>query len=145
MKCVITTAALAAALIVSASAASAAEPGPSADTVTANPAGTLSKDGTVTMSGTYRCWAPADGGPVFVSSSVQTGSVQHGIGGTQARCDGLEHTWVNQEKPADGASLTPGPAKVQATLLHLDTHSGLPLPAVIATDQHQGKLLPVQS
>jgi hypothetical protein len=110
--------------------------------VSANPTGTVSKDGTLTLSGTYRCSAAAGQGPVFVSSSVQKGSVQHGIGGTAADCDGLEHTWVNQEKLSDGTPLTPGPAGVEATLMRLDSSSGLPLPAILATDRHQIELQP---
>ena len=142
-KNMLATAVFAAALVAAgAPMASAADSDPSAGSVSANPTGTVAKDGTVTLSGTYRCSAPADGDPVFVSSAVQTGSVQHSIGGTAATCDGLEHTWVNQEKPGDGTSLPSGPAQIQATLMRLDTSGGLPLPDIIATDHHQIDLQP---
>jgi hypothetical protein len=104
--------------------------------VSANPTGTVAKDGTVTVSGTYRCSKPSDPGPVFVSSTVRRGSVGHGIGGTFAICDGAEHTWVNQENPSLGDPLTPGPAQIETTLFQLDTRSGLPLPVFFATDRH---------
>jgi hypothetical protein len=142
MKKTLATATLATALVSGALQVSAAAADPSAGTVSANPTGTVSKDGTLTLSGTYRCSAAAGQGPVFVSSSVQKGSVQHGIAGTAADCDGLEHTWVNQEKLSDGTPLTPGPAGVEATLMRLDSSSGLPLPAILATDRHQIELQP---
>ncbi|MFF0288796.1 DUF6299 family protein [Streptomyces sp. NPDC005262] len=115
-----------------------------AQAVSAAPAGTVSTDGTVTLSGTYRCSPLSGPGPVFVSSTVRVGEVQQGIGGTAATCDGVEHTWVNQDKPVYGAPVAPGPAEVQATLVHLDTGSGLPMPAIIATDRHEIELRPVK-
>ncbi|MGW2816312.1 DUF6299 family protein [Streptomyces sp. NPDC001415] len=112
-------------------------------TVSANPTGTVSKDGTITLSGTYRCSVPSGSGPVFVSSSVRTGDVQHGIGGTSAVCDGAEHTWVNQARPY-GTPLPSGPARIEATLLQLNTRSGLPLPAILAADWHALDLRPAK-
>jgi hypothetical protein len=142
MKKTLATATLAAALVSSGLQVSAAAADPSAGAVSANPTGTVSKDGTLTLSGTYRCSPQAAQGPVFVSSNVQKGSVQHGVGGTAALCDGVEHTWVNQEKPADGTPLTPGPADVQATLMRLDSSSGLPLPVILAADRQHVELQP---
>ncbi|MFF4183438.1 DUF6299 family protein [Streptomyces sp. NPDC001691] len=115
----------------------------SSGTVSANPSGTIAKDGTVTLSGTYRCTTSTTG-PVFVASSVGTDSVRHGIGGTVARCDGAEHTWVNHAKPAHGTPVAPGSTEIEATLMQLDTRSGLPLPAILATDRHSANLLPAK-
>ncbi|MFI5633681.1 DUF6299 family protein [Streptomyces sp. NPDC051664] len=113
--------------------------------LSAAPTGTVSTDGTVTLSGTYRCSPLSGSGPVFVSSTVRTGEVRHGIGGTAATCDGVQHMWVNQDKPAQGALVTPGPAEVEATLVHLDTRSGLPLPRIIATHRNEIELRPTKS
>ena len=107
--------------------------------VSADRTGTVSSDGTVTVSGTYSCSALSGAGPVFVSSSVRTGDSWRSIGGTAAVCDGAEHSWVNHEKP-DGGSVAPGPSDIEATLVQLDTSSGLPLPAVLASDQHHVEL-----
>ncbi|MFJ8358366.1 DUF6299 family protein [Streptomyces sp. NPDC093984] len=98
----------------------------SPDEVTVDPTGYLAPDGTLTLSGTYRC-AGGTGGPVLVSSSVSQGDhrVQHGVGGTVAVCDGAEHRWTNSG-PHPGA-YTPGPAHAEATLMQLNG-SGLPLP-----------------
>ncbi|MFM9608715.1 DUF6299 family protein [Streptomyces niveiscabiei] len=98
-----------------------------AETVTVDPVGRIAADGTVTLTGTYRCLGSE--GPVFVSSSVNqdSGDVSHGIGGTAAVCDGAEHTWENTGRPAPSA-LTPGTARVEATLMELAPEGGLPLP-----------------
>ncbi|MFE2298292.1 DUF6299 family protein [Streptomyces sp. NPDC059445] len=99
----------------------------SSDEVTVDPTGTVAADGTITLSGTYRCTGAS--GPVFVSSSVSQDDprVKQGIGGTTALCDGAEHTWTNSEKPVP-STLKAGPAHVQATLMELST-TGLPLPS----------------
>ncbi|WP_406337618.1 DUF6299 family protein [Streptomyces sp. NBC_01620] len=112
--------------------------------VSAAPTGTVSRDGTVTLSGTYRCSSLSGPGPVFVSSTVGAGEMRRGIGGTVATCDGVEHTWVNQDKPVHGSLMAPGPAEVEATLVHLDTRSGLPMPSIIATDRHEIELRPAR-
>ncbi|MFE3033863.1 DUF6299 family protein [Streptomyces canus] len=104
------------------------------ETVTVDPVGRIAEDGTVTLSGTYRCTGGS--GPVFVSSSVSEGSssTRYGIGGTRAVCDGVEHSWVNTGKPTPGA-LVPGAAHVEATLMELTLQSGLPLPRFHAAEQ----------
>lgn len=112
--------------------------------VSAAPTGTVSTDGTVTVFGTYRCSPFSGPGPVFVSSSVRVGEVRHGIGGTAATCDGVEHAWVNQDKLVLGAPVAPGPAEVETALVHLDTGSGLPMPSIIATNRHEIELRPAK-
>ncbi|MEV6958110.1 DUF6299 family protein [Streptomyces sp. NPDC051207] len=109
-------------------AAAAPEPLPAYETVTVDPTGSIAADGTVTLSGTYRCTGST--GPVFLSSSLtqNPSNVRHGIGGTRAVCDGVERRWVNTGKPY-ATTLTAGPAQVEATLMELRTTTGLPLPA----------------
>ncbi|WP_086559755.1 DUF6299 family protein [Streptomyces africanus] len=103
-----------------------AAPTPS-EAVTVDSVGRIAADGTVTLSGTYRCQSSS--GPVFVSSSVSQGSSanRYGIGGTRAVCDGAKHRWVNTGRPLPVA-LVPGEAHVEATITELRTFSGLPLP-----------------
>ncbi len=110
------------------------------ESVTVDQTGTLAADGTVTLSGTYRCTGGT--GPVFVSSSVgkPSSGVRHGIGGTRAICDGLEHRWENTGKPSP-SSLEPGPAHVEATVMELDSTSGLPLPRFHAAKQQDVTLV----
>lgn len=104
------------------------------ETVTVDPIGRIAEDGTVTLSGTYRCTGGT--GPVFVSSSVSQSSpsVRQGIGGTRAVCDGVEHVWENTGK-AGADSLAPGEARVEATVMELSPQGGLPLPRFHAAQQ----------
>ncbi|WP_329414592.1 DUF6299 family protein [Streptomyces sp. NBC_00704] len=123
----------AAALLMLSGPAVTAHAAPS-ESVTVDPTGRLAADGTVTLSGTYRC---ADSsGPVFVSSSVGQSSdgARHGIGGTRAVCDGAEHSWQNTGK-ATPNDLAPGIAHVEATLMELRPDTGLPLPRFHAVHQ----------
>lgn len=104
------------------------------ETVTVDPVGRIAADGTVTLSGTYRCTGGT--GPVFVSSSVgqRSPSVRQGIGGTRAVCDGIDHVWQNTGKPTPG-SLEPGAAHVEATVMELSPQGGLLMPRFHATGQ----------
>ncbi|MEV0634056.1 DUF6299 family protein [Streptomyces sp. NPDC050619] len=109
------------------SATAAPAPVDPSETVTIDQTGRIAADGTVTLSGSYRCVGGT--GPVFVSSSVSQGSssVRHGIGGTRAVCDGMEHRWENTGKPSP-ITLTPGTAHVEATVMELQFQGILPLP-----------------
>ena len=102
------------------------------ESVTVDPTGHLAADGTVTLSGTYRCTGGT--GPVFVSSSlsqgksgVQKNTVREGIGGTGAVCDGAEHRWTNTDR-TDPGRFEPGAARVEATVMELRSAGILLLP-----------------
>lgn len=126
LRSVLGTAAGAALLLLAAAPAAPASADPY-ETVTVDPTGTIAPDGTVTLSGTYRCIG--NSGAAFVSSSVsqKDPSVRHGIGGTRAVCDGMEHAWANSGKPSSDP-VTPGAAQVEATVMELSASGGLPLP-----------------
>ncbi|MER7052691.1 MULTISPECIES: DUF6299 family protein [unclassified Streptomyces] len=138
---VLATAAGAALLLSAAPAATAAphEARHVTESVTVDRTGRLAADGSVTLSGTYRCTAGS--GPVFVASSVSQSdpSVRYGVGGTLAVCDGLEHRWVNTDTPST-KELKPGAAQVEATLVELRPMGLLPLPSIQAR-QVQGVTL----
>jgi hypothetical protein len=130
----LTAAAGAALLLLAAPAVTAtADPG---ESVTVDSTGRIARDGTVTLSGTYRCLD--NEGPVFVSSSVSQKSenVRHGIGGTRAVCDGAEHRWENTGRTWSD-SLEPGKARVEATLTELRPQGGLPLPHFHAREKQE--------
>ncbi|MET8899688.1 DUF6299 family protein [Streptomyces sp. NPDC004538] len=140
---VLAAAAGAALFLPAASAATAAPADTPAVTqsVTVDRTGRVAADGTVTLTGTYRC-AAADGA-VFVSSVVRQGddsSVRHGVGGTRAVCDGKEHRWTNKGTLSTDA-LKPGAAHVEATLMELRITSGLPLPSFHARKDQDVKLV----
>ncbi|MEU3948574.1 DUF6299 family protein [Streptomyces sp. NPDC029526] len=105
------------------------------EVVTVDSVGRVAADGTVTLTGTYRCLAAV--GPVFVSSSLHQdpSTVRYGIGGTRAVCDGLPHRWENTGTVPEG-TFTPGAADVEATLLELRPAGGMPLPAFHAVSRN---------
>lgn len=124
------TAAGAALLLLTAPAATAAPHDARlvAESVTVDPTGRIAADGSITLSGTYRCTGGT--GPVYVSSTVSQSdpSARYGVGGTRAVCDGLEHRWVNTGTP-DTVVLKPGAAHVEATLMELRPMGIVPLPS----------------
>ncbi|REE64028.1 hypothetical protein BX257_6698 [Streptomyces sp. 3212.3] len=126
-----------AALLLSAAPAAGAQTGRHEE-LTIHRIGHLTADGTLTLSGTYRCHG--GGGPVFVSSSVSQGGsrVSHGVGGTIAVCDGAEHRWTNSERRP--GAYHPGRAHVGAALLELRA-TGLPLPTFHAVRQREVRLV----
>ncbi|CAL9405409.1 hypothetical protein C1708_07910 [Streptomyces sp. DH-12] len=137
------TAAGAALLLLGTAAAApsaAVAPSAPAEYVTVDPEGTIAADGTVTLTGAYRCVAGT--GPVYVSSSVNqsTPDVTYGIGGSVAVCDGEEHRWQNRGKAPQNA-LTAGPARVEATLLELRGSGLLVIPVPHAVSRHDVTLV----
>ncbi|MFE7231825.1 DUF6299 family protein [Streptomyces sp. NPDC002405] len=114
----------AAATVLVLSAPATADPG---DNVTIDRTARLSVDGTVTASGTYRCFHA--NGLVFVGAAVsqEPSATRYGIGGTRAVCDGAHHRW-RASGTVTPNRLKPGPARVEAVLVELRPHNGLPLP-----------------
>ncbi|MCT4357346.1 DUF6299 family protein [Streptomyces sp. Je 1-79] len=124
--------ALALGSLLAAAAAGAAHAGP-ADGLSVDAYGTVATDGTVTLSGTYRCLDDS-AGPVLVSSTLVQGDRSTGIGGTRAVCDGRVRDWSHSavvKEPAYRA----GAAHVEATLMQLtpDGPLGTPMPGFLAT------------
>ncbi|MFG2129778.1 DUF6299 family protein [Streptomyces sp. NPDC048751] len=130
-------------LAVPAQAATAASYG--TGTLTVDPTGTLAADGTVTLSGTYRCLGNT--GPVFISSSVSQAApdIRYGIGGSRAVCDGVKHRWQNTGRPPLDSpdALKPGSAQVYATVMELYPAGGLPLPLLHAAGERAVRLTAV--
>ncbi|WP_225826979.1 DUF6299 family protein [Streptomyces naphthomycinicus] len=129
----------AAALLCAAVGPAAADPADPAETITVDSAGRLAPDGTVLLSGTYRCTAAT--GPVLISSSVSQSDpgLRHGIGGSVARCDGAEHRWENSGK-AEPETLKAGKAHVEAALTELRPSGILLLPNFHAVTDQDVKL-----
>ncbi|GAA3784915.1 DUF6299 family protein [Streptomyces coacervatus] len=120
------------------------------ETVTVDPTGHIAADGTVTLTGTYRCTGAT--GVAFVSSSVSTNpnspnSAAHGtvttliqgIGGTVAECDGATHRWENTSRPSP--AIGPGKVSVEVTVAELRFQGILPLPSIHADERHQVTLV----
>ncbi|MCI3928524.1 DUF6299 family protein [Streptomyces sp. AN091965] len=109
------------------------------DDLTVNGTGTVAADGTITLSGTYRCLPDGSPGPVFVSSTLVQGDESTGIGGTHAVCDGQVREWTNSSK-GTGSRYERGEATVRAHLMKLSTKSGLPMPQPLAREEAQVQL-----
>ncbi|QCX74445.1 hypothetical protein C9F11_03710 [Streptomyces sp. YIM 121038] len=120
-------------LIAGLAAATPAHAGPF-DDVAVNGTGTIASDGTITLSGTYRCLSDGSPGPVFVSSTLIQGDESTGIGGTAAVCDGQVREWTNSSK-GTGARYEQGDATVRAHLMKLSTKTGLPMPQPLAHEE----------
>ncbi|ANP50110.1 hypothetical protein J2Z21_001184 [Streptomyces griseochromogenes] len=127
----------AAALLCAAVGPAAAAP---SESVTVDPTGVIASDGTVTLSGTYRCSGAT--GLAFVSSSIAQSEpgVTHGIGGTLAECDGAEHHWENSGKISPNP-FKAGKAHVQATVTELRPGGIMLLPAFHAVHDKDIKLV----
>ncbi|WP_457462232.1 DUF6299 family protein [Streptomyces sp. TE5632] len=108
--------------------------------VTVDSEGRIAADGSVALSGTYRCLDAT--GPVFVGSSVhqEPATTRYGVGGTRAVCDGETHRWENTGRvPSD--ALKAGAADVETTLIELRSVDGLQLPNFHAVERQTVKLV----
>ncbi|MFJ6935542.1 DUF6299 family protein [Streptomyces sp. NPDC101132] len=95
----------------------------------------IAPDGTVTLSGTYRCSGASPERAVFLTSSLEQNGRQIGFGSTDAVCDGAEHPWSSSGpvEPLGGdLGFREGPARVQARLMTLENSGWLPLPRGLA-------------
>lgn len=102
--------------------------GQGANVVTVDPTGTLAADGTVTLSGTYVC-SPSTGYGTVVNTALLTDNESSSIGSSlPATCDGAKHTWTNHGRPVQ--SVQAGPARVDASLVHVDWQSASLIPRV---------------
>ncbi|MEV0117710.1 DUF6299 family protein [Streptomyces sp. NPDC050844] len=109
------------------------------DDLTVNGTGTIAADGTITLSGTYRCLPDGTPGPVFVGSTLVRGNESTGIGGTHAVCDGQVREWTNTSK-GTGSRYERGEATVRAHLVKLSTKSVLPMPQPLAHEEARVEL-----
>lgn len=114
--------------------AAAAPPPPPRNELAIDPVAHIAPDGTITMTGTYRCLPPPGGStaPVLVASTLMQGGRSSGIGGSRAVCDGDRHTWRNSARPYR-APYRPGPARGDGTLMQFRKNkSGILVPHFLA-------------
>ncbi|MFD7627940.1 DUF6299 family protein [Streptomyces sp. NPDC059851] len=81
----------------------------------------IGADGTITLSGTYRCEQPSPDGTTQVKATLVQDGVHLGISGGQAVCDGKDHQWHARGTLAYTPQVHAGPAKATAELqeIHL--------------------------
>ncbi|KUJ66346.1 hypothetical protein ACZ90_37630 [Streptomyces albus subsp. albus] len=114
------------------------------NTLTIDPNGRVTGDGAIILSGTYQCSAASFSGPVLIGSTLTQDGVRQSIGGTTADCDGQTHRWTNVAQAMDSGdegTFAAGPARVEGTMLQLDSSSGLPLPNVLVTQERAVTLM----
>ncbi|GAA3820811.1 DUF6299 family protein [Streptomyces phyllanthi] len=119
-------AAVCAAMMLTAPSASAAAWSYSYVTIDAR--GHVAEDGTLTLSGTYRC--DKTSGPVYLASNIRQSHsrVTYAVNGATVVCDGDEHEWVHTNRAQPGRHRA-GPASVKVNLMELRTGiNGLPTP-----------------
>jgi hypothetical protein len=115
-----------------------------AEVVTVDEIGRIAPDGTITLSGTYRCTNSS--GRAYVNSSLaaqQNSYARYSIGGTRAICDGGLHAWMNTGRVPQGR-VAPGRAHVEASVMELrgdGSPLNLPRPYLHATDQQEIRLV----
>jgi len=111
------------------------------NTVAVAPTGGIAKDGTVTLTGTYRC-EPSSGPGTVVNSSVTDGTDTSSVGGSvPATCDGEVHTWTATGRPY--LPVGAGPVRAEASLIHLSWQGSLiPQTDVLANQPQTVTLVP---
>ncbi|WP_371663178.1 DUF6299 family protein [Streptomyces sp. NBC_00280] len=108
-----------------ASAAQAADEG--FDQVTVE-SGSITSDGELTLSGSYRCLSTGDS--VRVAASIERGeNVWYGMDSIPASCDGSWHQWSNTKATEPGA-YEPGPVRVKTSLVEFRRSGFIPMPTV---------------
>ncbi|MFF2045263.1 DUF6299 family protein [Kitasatospora sp. NPDC058170] len=103
--------------------------------ISLNSTGTVDGNGFVTLSGTYRCSAPAPSpaGMVRVHSSAWGPGI-----GEVAVCDGADHTWVHRDRPGRVPLVTVGQIQAVANLERWESAggwNGFPKITTFAIDQ----------
>ncbi|MFE9256186.1 DUF6299 family protein [Streptomyces sp. NPDC006879] len=92
--------------------------------------GHITKEDTVTLSGTYRCVNTSPSGRIYLSPSLAQDGFAKGVGGRAARCDGAEHEWSVTINTAD-TPFHAGAAEVRPQLTSLG--SGFPPVRLLAS------------
>ncbi|MFI1969710.1 DUF6299 family protein [Streptomyces cinnamoneus] len=100
--------------------------------LTLDKTGAIDHDGTITLTGTYRCAVPRGSGTVFIGSNVVANGRSDGIGGSTATCDGRTHRWRNTARPHE-VTYRPGPVRADAVLMQIRRdRGGIPLPRFLS-------------
>ncbi|MET9436595.1 DUF6299 family protein [Streptomyces sp. NPDC006551] len=122
-------------LVVAATATATAVHAAPADDLSVDAYGTVADDGTVALSGTYRC-SDDSAGPVMVGTTLVQSDLSSGIGGTRAVCDGQVRAWSHSGTVKDPAYQA-GAARVKAALMQLTPTGplGLPMPNSLAAEE----------
>ncbi|MEV8532808.1 DUF6299 family protein [Streptomyces sp. NPDC051211] len=125
----ITTPRLALAAVSAVAAAAAftapASAGAFGNEISVQPYGHISENGTVTLSGTYRCTTPSPSGAVQISATIVQDGTRLGFGGEEAVCDGEQRKWSATGSLRMTPNIHPGGAGAEVRLQSVRPSGGL--------------------
>ncbi|MEU2394839.1 DUF6299 family protein [Streptomyces sp. NPDC007369] len=101
----------------------------------------IGKDGTLTLSGSYRCEQPSPKGTTQIKATLVQDGVHLGIGAGEAVCDGRDHDWHAHASLSWTPQVHAGPAKATAELQEIH-FSGL-MPSSLDTVAADEKVVEV--
>nr|BCD33670.1 hypothetical protein [Streptomyces violaceusniger] len=118
-----------------------AVPVPWGDSLTVERTGYVTRGGTVTVYGSYRCvYQPTDTPRASILVTVTQDAERHGVGGASAICDGHRHNWVITGD--GGGSYVPGPAYAEARLVKYGARGDfVPMPRTVADTENEITLI----
>ncbi|MEW2414212.1 DUF6299 family protein [Streptomyces sp. NPDC046866] len=133
------------ALTAAAAFAAPATASPRNSDVSVQPYAHIGEDGTITLSGTYRCDAGSPMGATQISATVVQGETHLTSGAGEAVCDGAEHEWQSTGTLPQSLGLPgevhPGPARFEARLQEVRFSGLMPKSvAVHAEDVRDGEI-----
>lgn len=97
-----------------------------------SPEAHIAPDGTIHLSGEYRCTAPSPSGAVQIKATIEQEDVRLSIGGGDAQCDGAVHDWSAHGTLRLTPTVHAGEALAKAELQEIRFGGGL-LPRSIDT------------
>ncbi|MEV7726909.1 DUF6299 family protein [Streptomyces sp. NPDC087917] len=93
--------------------------------ISVHPAVDIARDGTITLSGTYRCEPASPVGAVQIRATVIQDRIRLGLGAGDAVCDGRDHEWAAHGTLRLTPGIHEGGARVQAELQEIHYGGGL--------------------
>ncbi|MER5929580.1 DUF6299 family protein [Streptomyces sp. NPDC002054] len=110
--------------------------------ISVQPYGHISKDGNVTLFGTYRCTAPSPSGAVQISATLVQDGTRLGFGGEEAICDGEQRKWSATGSLRMTPDVHPGGAGAEVRLQSARPSGGLvPHVSYVAEDRRDIELV----
>ncbi|MFD0270540.1 DUF6299 family protein [Streptomyces sp. NPDC127106] len=101
----------------------------------------IGEDGTITLSGSYRCEQPSPKGTIQVKATLVQDDVHLGLGAGEAVCDGRDHDWQAHAPLGYTPQVHAGPAEATAELQEIH-FSGL-MPSSLDTVAADEKVIEV--
>ncbi|MET9963219.1 DUF6299 family protein [Streptomyces sp. NPDC006326] len=84
--------------------------------ISVQPYAQIGEDGTITLSGTYRCTDASPVGGIQIAASVIQDHTRLTTGAGGAVCDGAEHEWESRASLRYTPDIHPGPARAEVRL-----------------------------